>query len=154
MGFCNCIVTRGGVYGDLPRAQAIFHRIPRLKSQFSHSLLTYIFSYWLRELAKFSRNGFVGWQYKKIFALLRTSVTPFTFNRQYSLSGRLYCYSLFSVFHHLVVENAWYRTIVKNIIWISTFLRAKWRRLSMRNVSRINPGKVMGSPEYNILVSK
>ena len=36
------------------RAQAIFHRIPWLESQYSHSqlpLLANIFSYWLRELA-------------------------------------------------------------------------------------------------------
>ena len=34
---------------DFPRAQAIFHRIPRLESQYSHSqspLLANIFSYW------------------------------------------------------------------------------------------------------------
>ena len=46
---CNCIVTRGGVYDeisrgrsprDFPRAQAIFHRIPRLESQYSHSQLS------------------------------------------------------------------------------------------------------------------
>ena len=50
--------------GDFPRAQAIFHRIPRLESQYSHSqlpLLANIFSYWLCELTIFSRTGFVSW---------------------------------------------------------------------------------------------
>ena len=45
---------------DFQRAQAIFHRIPRLKSQYSHSqlpILPNIFSYWLREFAIFSRIG-------------------------------------------------------------------------------------------------
>ena len=49
---------------DFQKAQAIFHLIPWLKSQFSHSqlpLLANIFSYWLRELAIFSRIGFVSW---------------------------------------------------------------------------------------------
>ena len=41
--------SRGRSPRDFPRAQAIFHRIPRLESQYSHSqspLLANIFSYW------------------------------------------------------------------------------------------------------------
>ena len=49
---------------EIPRAQAIFHRIPRLESQYSLSqlpLLANIFLYWLRELAIFYCIGFVIW---------------------------------------------------------------------------------------------
>ena len=45
---------------DFQRAQGIFHCLPWLKSQYSHSqlsLLANIFLHWLRELAIFSRIG-------------------------------------------------------------------------------------------------
>ena len=42
--YCNCIVTRG-------RAQAIFHRIPRLESQYSHSQLPLPTNVLIKELA-------------------------------------------------------------------------------------------------------
>ena len=132
--YCNCNVTRGGVcdeilpgpeenHGggarDFPRAQTIFHRIPRLESQFSHSqlpLLANIFLYWLRELAIFSCIGFVSYsivcEYKdpywasstgQIFsciANLRTLAWQLQkFTKKYTLSRKAYCNSYFSVFH-------------------------------------------------------
>ena len=56
---------------DFPWVQAIFHRIPRLESQYSHSqlpLLDNIFWCWLRELAIFSRIGSVSLQYFLVLA--------------------------------------------------------------------------------------
>ena len=67
-----------------PRAKVIFHRIPQLSSQYSHSqlpLLVNIFLYWLRELGIFYR-----------IANLRPLVW-------HTLSRREYCNSYFSIFH-------------------------------------------------------
>ena len=50
---CNCIVMRGGEYDEISPEPEGFP-----ESQYSHSqlpLLANIFSYWLRELAIFSR---------------------------------------------------------------------------------------------------
>ena len=60
---------------EILRAQEIFHHIPWLESQYSHSqlpLLANNFSYWLRELAIFSRIHLVSRSIWVRIHLLRT----------------------------------------------------------------------------------
>ena len=129
---------------DFQRAQAIFHCIPRIKSQYSHSqlpLLVNIFFYQVRELALFSCIGFLRWPNMgpytdpywasstgKIFsriANLRTLAWQFQkFTRKCTLSRREYCTSYFSVFHCQVIENVRY---ILNIVCIYfTIIKQYW----------------------------
>ena len=68
---------------DFQRAQAIFHSISQLESQYRHPqlpILVNIFWYWLAELATL----------KNLRPAEDLSVAPFTFTRKYILSGRVY----------------------------------------------------------------
>ena len=100
---------------DFPRAQAIFHCIPRLESQYSRSqlpLLANIFSYWLRELAIFCCISFVSWLNTGPYTpqevhgpVLGQLYWTYIFSYCQFENSDVMMQQLFSVFHFQVIEN-------------------------------------------------